>query len=42
MPKNALISLKNCKNRPALGTPPPDPLCIRRRLLTKCNALHCI
>jgi len=26
MPKNALFLLKNCKNRRALGAPPPDPL----------------
>jgi len=30
MPKNALITLKNRKNRPALGAPPPDPLWLRR------------
>jgi len=26
MHKNALFLLQNCKNRPALGTSPPDPL----------------
>jgi len=26
MPKNALLLLKNRKNRRALGAPPPDPL----------------
>jgi len=30
MPKNTSFSLKNRKNRPALGTLPPGPLCLQR------------
>jgi len=42
MPKSTLLSIKNRKNRPALGVPPPDPLCLRRlgvRLQTPAVAL---
>jgi len=38
MHKNALFLFKNCKNRPALGAPPPDSLAscgweLRREIL---------
>jgi len=42
MPKSTLFSMKNRKNRPALGVLPPDSLCLRRlgvRLQTPALAL---
>jgi len=42
MPKIASISLKNRKNRPALGSLPPDPLCLRRLAATPPNPHICL